>query len=101
MKSIGMRNRELFKTARTGYLQTPNPLLDSQRSPNANVDGQRLSQFQNLLISPISRRSNPTRNVVLNTSDSSSEEETDDNERDDPSFNNSNGVAIFEHDKIL
>ena len=74
------------------YLQAPNPVLDSMRSPNANVDTQRLLQFQNLLTSPISRRSIHTRSVALNTSDSSSEEETD----DEPAVNH--GATSFEND---
>jgi len=92
-----VRNRELVKNARMRYIQTPNPVLGDQRSPNSDMDTQRLMQFQNLLSSPISRRSILTRSVAVNTSDSSSEEETDD-EADDPAANNSNGATIFWYD---
>jgi len=73
-----VRNRELVKNARVRFIQNPNPVLGGQRSPNSDIDTQRLMQFQNLLTSAISRRSIITRSVALNTSDSSSEEETDD-----------------------
>ena len=61
-----------MKSARLRYLEAPNP------ARNSSMETQRLLRFQNLLTSPINRRSVHTRSSGLSTSDSSSEESTDD-----------------------
>jgi len=65
-----IRNRELIKSARLRYLEAPDP------ARNSSIETQRLQRFQNLLTSPINRRSVHTRSSGLSTSDSSSEEST-------------------------
>jgi len=60
------------KSARLRYLEAPNP------ASNSSMETQRLLRFQNLLTSPINRRSVPTRSSGVSNSDSSSENSTDD-----------------------
>jgi hypothetical protein len=104
-----VQNRGLVKNTRMRYIESLNldPVHDSA-SGERSIESQRLLQLQNLMTSPLIRRSNRVIADILDaSSSSSSEEETDEeieeNEADvaelpsDNLYNNSDGVAVFDH----